>query len=157
MAERVALPVLLAELKEAAIDELHARLADRGFSDIRPGHGCVFRFIEPGGSRLTYLAERSGFTKQAVGEAVDDLERLGYVERVSDPLDKRAKLIMLTERGSAALQAGRLIFGEIEREWQERIGADVVSTMREALERLTEGNARPEAVVAQATPAPLRG
>jgi DNA-binding MarR family transcriptional regulator len=157
MAERVALPVLLAELKEAAIDEMHNRLADEGYPDLRPSHGCVFRFIAPEGSRLTYLAERSGFTKQAVGEAVDDLERRGYVERVPDPLDKRAKLILLTARGHGALLAGRQIFEEIEREWEERIGAEVVSTMREALERLTEGFARPEAVANLPTPERLRG
>jgi DNA-binding MarR family transcriptional regulator len=157
MSERIPLPVLLAELKEAAIDELHARLADEGYTDIRASHGCVFRFIAPEGSRLTYLAERSGFTKQAIGEAVDDLERLGYVERTPDPLDKRAKLILLTERGEGALLAGRRIFVEIEREWQERVGEEVVTTMREALERLTEGTARPEAVSALPTPAPLRG
>jgi DNA-binding MarR family transcriptional regulator len=157
MSERVALPVLLAELKEAAIHDLHARLADEGYTDIRPSHGCVFRFIAPEGSRLTYLAERSGFTKQAIGEAVDDLERRGYVERTPDPLDKRAKLILLTERGRGALLAGRRIFEEIERDWAEQVGEEVVTTMREALERLTEGTARPEALSALAAPAPLRG
>src|SRR6266508_465445 len=75
------LPALLGEVKELAIDELHRRLGDEGYPDIRPGHGCVFRFIEPGGSRLTQIAERAGMTKQAVGEVVADLERLGDIER----------------------------------------------------------------------------
>src|SRR3712207_4666682 len=88
-------------VKQAAATELHGRLAAAGHGDIREGHGCVFGFIEPEGSRLTSLAERSGLTKQAVGEAVDDLQRLGYVERVPDPSDGRAKLVRLTEKGAS--------------------------------------------------------
>ena len=94
------LPALLTEVKVAAIGKLLARLADEGFDDFREGYGCVFGFIDTErGSRLTNLAERSGLTKQAVGEVVDELEQIGYVTRVPDPIDRRAKLITLTERG----------------------------------------------------------
>ena len=93
MTEQRPLLPLLAEAKELVVNELHRRLHDQGYDEIRPAHGCVFRFIEPSGSRLTVLAEQSGFTKQAVGEVADDLEKLGYVERIPDPLDGRAKLI----------------------------------------------------------------
>src|SRR4051795_11056015 len=115
----VPLAPLLGQLKELAIDELHRRLHEQGYSEIRPGHGCVFRFIDDEGTRLTELAERSGFTKQAVGEVVVDLERLGYVARVPDPDDRRAKTIVLTERGRAALAAGQQVFRDIEKRWGE--------------------------------------
>ena len=48
--------------------------------------------------RLTELATLAGMTKQSVGEIVDDLVDLGYVERIPDPADSRAKLICLTEQ-----------------------------------------------------------
>src|SRR5919108_1730625 len=71
---------LLAEVQGAVSDELYEQLHERGHGEIRPAHGCVFGFIErTGGTRLTALADRSGLTKQAVGEAVSDLEGLGYV------------------------------------------------------------------------------
>ena len=66
------------------------------------GHGCVFGIIDDEGSRLTDLAARSGFTKQSVGEAVAELQKLGYVERVPDPADRRAKIIQLTPHGREA-------------------------------------------------------
>src|SRR5919199_2989010 len=94
------LPALLTEVKMAAVRKLHARLAELGHPHVREGYGCVFGFIDlEHGSRLTELAERSGITKQAVGEAVAELEQLGYVERVPDPSDGRAKIIRLTPRG----------------------------------------------------------
>jgi DNA-binding MarR family transcriptional regulator len=133
------LPWLLTELKQAAIDELHRRLAEQGYPEIRDGHGCVFRFIESEGSRLTDLAERSGYTKQAVGEVVVDLEGLGYVERMPDPVDGRAKIIRLTERGREAFAAATTIFADIERDWAERVGEERMATVREVLEELVLG------------------
>jgi DNA-binding MarR family transcriptional regulator len=130
------LPWLLAELKGAAIGELHRRLAECGYPEIRDGHGCVFRFIDPEGSRLTELAERSGYTKQAVGEVVVDLEGLGYVERMPDPADGRAKIIRLTGRGREMLAAAMGIFADIEREWAEQVGEERMATVRDVLEEL---------------------
>jgi DNA-binding MarR family transcriptional regulator len=130
------LPWLLAELKTLAAGQLHQRLADRGYPEIRDGHGCVFRFIDPDGSRLTDLAERSGYTKQAVGEVVVDLEGLGYVERMPDPADGRAKIIRLTEQGREVVAAAMAVFAEIEREWAERVGEERMATVREVLEEL---------------------
>ena len=130
------LPALLHEVKEAAVAELHRRLADEGHPDIRPGHGCVFRFVGSEGSRLTALAERSGLTKQAVGEVVDDLERLGYVERVPDPADGRAKIIRLTEAGWEAGRTAARIFADIERRWGMELGEERVASLRETLESI---------------------
>src|ERR671924_891491 len=105
---------LLAEVQGAVSDELYGQLHERGYGDIRPAHGCVFGFIErTGGARLTALADRSGLTKQAVGEVVADLEGMGYVERVPDPGDGRAKIIRLTDRGREGQRVAKRIFRDI--------------------------------------------
>jgi DNA-binding MarR family transcriptional regulator len=133
------LPALLDDLAGNGFAELRSRLHEAGHPDIRQGHGCVFRFIHEGGSRLTDLAESSGLTKQAVGEVVDHLEELGYVERAQDPQDGRAKLIRLTEQGADAHRTALDIFADIERGWTERYGAERVATMRELLEEIAAG------------------
>jgi DNA-binding MarR family transcriptional regulator len=143
--ERIPLLPLLARAKEQVVDELHTRLEDEGYGDIRPGHGCVFGFIEREGSRLTDLAEHARFTKQAVGEVVTDLERLGYLERVPDPADGRAKLIRLTDRGRAALDAGNRIFAEIEARWAEELGEERIASLRETLELIVAREREPAA------------
>jgi DNA-binding MarR family transcriptional regulator len=125
---------LLNEALEAFSTELFRRAHTAGYTDLRPGHGCVFGNIDPDGSRLTEIAERALMTKQSVGEAVTDLERLGYVERVPDPTDGRAKIIRLTERGREAQTIGRELIDEIEREWTDRFGADRVAAIREVFE-----------------------
>jgi DNA-binding MarR family transcriptional regulator len=129
---------LLNEVKLAAVRKLFERLRSEGFEHVREGHGCVFGFIDvEHGSRLTEMAERAGLTKQAVGEAVAELEQIGYVERVPDPSDKRAKIVKLTPTGLEACLTGRRIFSEIEREWAEEFGDELVAKMREAAERIS--------------------
>jgi DNA-binding MarR family transcriptional regulator len=133
----IPLPPLLGDLKTLAFEEFHRRLEMEGYGDLREGHGCVFRFVDEQGSRLTDLAERSHLTKQAVGEVVEDLEAMGYVERTPDPQDGRAKIIRLTPRGRDALTTAQRAFAEIEHDWGERIGHERVAVLREALEALT--------------------
>jgi DNA-binding MarR family transcriptional regulator len=130
------LPALLDDLAGDTFAAFHTRMKEAGYTSIRQGHGCVFRFIHEGGSRLTELAESSGLSKQAVGEVVDDLERLGYVERAQDPQDGRAKVIRLTEQGAEAHRTALEVFAEIERGYEERYGAERVAMMRELLEEI---------------------
>lgn len=127
---------MLGEIKVLAIAELHQRMRESGHPEIRAGHGCVFGFIEEDGSRLTELAERSQTSKQAVWEAVADLEKLGYVERAPDPLDGRAKIIRLTDSGDEAREMARRIFAEIEQRWIERYGAERIAALRELVEEM---------------------
>ena len=132
---------LMIRLLSVAFDDfctlLERRLEDTPYNDIRISHGCVFGNIDPDGSRLTDLADRARMTKQSVGEVTSDLEQRGYVERVPDPSDGRAKIIRLTERGRAAQALGIRLIDEVEEEWAERLGAERVAALREALEAIT--------------------
>jgi DNA-binding MarR family transcriptional regulator len=77
---------------------------------------------------------RAALTKQSVGEVADQLQQLGYVERVPDPDDRRAKLIRLTDRGRQAHAAARHILSDIERRWGQRHGDERIATLRTVLE-----------------------
>ena len=144
---------LLSEFRDAIGVELHARLRELGFAEIRPAHGCVFANIDQEGSRLTELAERSGLAKQSVGEAVGDLEQLGFVERVPDPEDGRAKIIRLTPHGGEALAAAGEIFDDMEGRFAAEIGQAKFDAYRDTLVRLpavTRAPAEPARRAAQA-------
>ena len=129
---------LLAMAFDGFAEELYKRMAAAGFGDIRPGHGCVFGGIDPDrGSRLTELAERACMTKQSVGEVTSDLAQRGYLERVADPSDGRAKIICLTQRGREAYATGRRLIDQLESEWAERYGEERLAALRDALEAVT--------------------
>jgi DNA-binding MarR family transcriptional regulator len=141
----VSLAGLLDVAKQALLAEFERELAKSGYGDIRPTHGCVFRFVREDGMRLTELAGHAGITKQSAGELVDDLVERGYVERIPDSEDRRAKLICLTERGEEAQRFGYNLFRELEERWAERYGLDRLEKLREVLEDVAAGEA-PEAV-----------
>lgn len=118
------------------IDELHDRLSELGFGDIRPAHGFMFKRITPNGATGIELAEHLGITKQAVSKMVDYLEKSGYVTRQTHPTDKRGKIIVLTERGLLVMQAKEEIIAEIEQRWIEKIGAKRMQMLKEDLTKL---------------------
>jgi len=113
-------------------------LAAAGFDDITPSQARVFQRIAPGGSRLTDLAAQASITKQSAGFVVDQLERAGYVERVPDPTDRRARLVRVAERGARAVEASRGIVARVEAEWTAHLGEQRMAQLRGILTDLRE-------------------
>ncbi|MGZ4666214.1 MAG: MarR family winged helix-turn-helix transcriptional regulator [Frankiaceae bacterium] len=113
-------------------------LAAAGFDDFTPAQARVFQRIAPDGSRLTALAEQAGITKQSAGFLVDQLERAGYVERVPDPADGRARLVRVAERGARSVEASRGIVVQVEAEWTAYLGARRMAQLRRILTDLRE-------------------
>jgi DNA-binding MarR family transcriptional regulator len=115
---------------------LNAAVAARGHEDARPALSVVLQHVRDDGSRVTEIAERAQLTKQTVVYLVNELERLGYVERVPDPADGRAKLVRPTERGQDAVAEARRVAAEIEAEWTALLGEARMRRLRAALEDL---------------------
>lgn len=113
-------------------------LAERGF-DVRGPHSAVLANIDIAtGTRATVLAERAAVTKQAIGELVDDLHARGYVKRVPDPHDGRAKLIQLTAKGHKLIAAAYEVIESIEESLTNEVGAKTVASARRTLQALVE-------------------
>ena len=138
-------------VEEALFAEFRQELVETGYGDIRPTHGCVFRFIQEEPLRLTELATLAGMTKQSIGEVIDNLVELGYAKRVPDPHDRRAKLICLTARGEEAQKVGLSLFAKVEQRWAERYGPERFAQLRELLEEIAIAES-PDAVPELARP-----
>ena len=121
--------------------DLERRVADEvraaGF-EVTMAQARVFQRIDDEGSRLTKLAESAGVTKQTAGYLVDQLESAGYVERVPDPDDARARLVRVTAHGRAAIEAARPVEEQVYAEWAAHLGGDDLDRLREILSRLRE-------------------
>jgi DNA-binding MarR family transcriptional regulator len=129
---------LLLEAQRALAAEVGAELEERGFDDLRPGHAAAFLHIDRRrGSRLTDLAARARVTKQAMMLVVDDLESLGYMRRVADPVDSRAKVVRLTARGRGAAAECRRVVQAVEKQAVGVLGDRRYELLRESLELLT--------------------
>jgi DNA-binding MarR family transcriptional regulator len=70
------------------------------------------------------LAARAELSLSATSELVNEMEALGYLHRIPDPRDGRAKLIVPTDRGHEALNAASVRVAEIEEHWGSLVGDD---------------------------------
>lgn len=114
-------------------DELRRRLAADGMGDLRFNDGVVIQHVVAGPLSITELAERMGVTQQAASKAAADLERRNLLTRRPSPTDARAKLLRLTDRGSAAVEGTRVRRAELEAELVREFGAERVGAARELL------------------------
>lgn len=125
-------------LAQAINRQVAQAVRERGFTDFRTTFHPVFQWCRPEGSRLTELAERAGVTKPSMSEVIDVLVRLGYVERVPDPDDRRATLIRRTERGWEINRIARDAVEAIQNEWRQLMGDDEFARLLTGLRRLTQ-------------------
>ena len=130
------LAILLREPFRAMSAELQGRLAARGHTEVRPAHGAVLQYLDDEGTRVTVLAERAGVAKQSMAQLVAHLEAHGYVERVPDRADGRAKLVRATARGREVFALARELVAEIDRRLEDRLGAAKVRRLRALLGEL---------------------
>lgn len=116
-----------------------ARLsAPGGGPRLRRSHTALFPHLDREGTRISTLAERVGVTKQAISQLVGDLEALGVLQRVPDPTDGRAKLVVFAEEGPAVLMRGMQLLGEIDAELTEALGEERMTRVRGDLQRVIE-------------------
>jgi len=117
-------------------EELMRELAARGHPDVRFAHGSVFQFLDDDGTRVSVLAERAHVSKQAMAQLVAHLEEHGYVERVPDPRDRRAKLVRATERGGEVFAIAQAMLASVDARLRQRLGDAKVEQLRTLLEEL---------------------
>ncbi|MFI6761022.1 MarR family winged helix-turn-helix transcriptional regulator [Micromonospora sp. NPDC050417] len=127
------LGILAVQLSARVQREIFTRAADHGFHDVRPRHGAVMAYLDVEGTRPGELARLAGRNKQTMGAILDELERLGYVRRTPDPADRRAKLIVPTERGLRFMEVSDGIVDLIEQNLSDTLSPDGYREFRAAL------------------------
>ena len=118
---------------QLVLAEFTRRLDAAGHGDVRPVHGMIFQILYGDGATSSELAEHLGVTKQASGQLVADLEKRGYVRREDHPRGGRRRLIILTDKALAHLEAAGAILHQLESEIAARAGDDTLLALRTEL------------------------
>ncbi|ROO90151.1 DNA-binding MarR family transcriptional regulator [Actinocorallia herbida] len=137
MSDELGLGVLLFIPYREMERRVFAALAEAGHT-LTPAQARLLARIDPGGSRAVDLAESAQVTKQTAAYLVDQLERAGYVERVPDPTDGRARLIRLTPLAESARPVADAATAAVEAEWLAHLGPRRLAALRATLTRLRE-------------------
>jgi DNA-binding MarR family transcriptional regulator len=94
--------------------------------DVTPSQVRAIRVLDAhGGVRSKELAEHLRIAPRSATEVVDALESKGLVSRSTDPTDRRATLVALTDRGRELSEEVRRLRGvESEKLFQRLTGTD---------------------------------
>jgi DNA-binding MarR family transcriptional regulator len=124
---------LFAIALRSMVDELHHRLSERGWADVRPAFGFVLLATREQAITGTELATLMGTSKQAASKLITAMTIAGYIEPTNSAADARHRPFRITDRGLQLLGAVEQIYAELEAEWAEVIGESHVENLRRDL------------------------
>lgn len=96
----------------------------------------VLRSLRPRPRRITELAAEERVTQPAITLLVNRLAERGWVERTTDPADRRAVLVTLTPAGEEAFDRLKAEYRALLQGEMATLGDDEVQTLAEAVEIL---------------------
>ena len=136
--QRRELGILLFVANRALEQRAYDAVVAAGLTDITLAQARVAARIGPDGTRVSVLAEQARVTKQTASFLVEQLERSGYVDRVPDPSDGRAKLVRLTARARPMVEAANTEVEKVLAEWTEHVGEERLAQLHATLRDLQE-------------------
>jgi DNA-binding MarR family transcriptional regulator len=136
--ERPMIGLLLRLVSQHYQQEIEGALVAGGFEDIGPSAANVFPFVSPEGATISELAELAHVRKQTMAQAVEQLERTGYVERRPNPADRRSQLIFLTARGRSVPEVTHAAARRVEEHWAELTSPDELEALKAQLVHLLD-------------------
>ena len=134
--------------------EVLERVRAAGHPGIRYAHGFLFQVLSSGPRAVGEVAADLAVTSQAISKVVRELEGLGYVERRAGDGDARLRMVALTERGHAAVQAGRDARAAIGAEIAEAIGPERARAAAAAIADALEARGAMDAIRARRVRSP---
>jgi DNA-binding MarR family transcriptional regulator len=97
----------------------------------------------PDGVRMNQLAERILTSKSGLTRVVDRMEEAGLVRRVRPPHDRRAILVVITDKGTETMKRARRHHRDgIERHFSASLADKDIEALTRALEKVS-AHARP--------------
>ncbi len=122
------------------LHQVRSAFAAEDWGGLRQSHFRVLISVPASGITITELAEHVGMTKQGCGQFVSQLVDSGHLAIVSNPNDRRTRIVMRTPAGRALARKVTARNLRIERDWARRAGVDRYQVFREVLHQLaTDG------------------
>jgi DNA-binding MarR family transcriptional regulator len=127
------LGILLFVAYRALEQRAHDAVVAAGITDITLAQARIAARIGPQGTRVSDLADQARVTKQSAAFLVDQLEAAGYVERLPDRTDRRARLVRLTARADRVVKIANAEVERVLAEWADHVGAVRLRRVHETL------------------------
>jgi len=121
---------------EVARSRILSALGEAGMGDLDHSYLPLFQYPPCDGQRPTEIARKLHMTKQALNHLLGQLERLGYVERRSEP-GSRQSTVHYTGRGWKVIEVTLTAMQQLEADWIGKIGQSRFADFKAAMKELT--------------------
>ena len=112
---------------------LQQKNAARGHPALKRSYWQVLEKANQQGMRINEIANLNRISKQAVSQLVKEIEKSGYIQRISDSKDKRAKKLLLTDNGEQLVRDTLQSTEEIETQVADIIGRNGLIELKRLL------------------------
>jgi DNA-binding MarR family transcriptional regulator len=128
---------LLAKASQRWNELLAAEFTAAGYPEVRPAYGSILLPLwEEDDLRMGELGRRARLAKQTMTTMVRLMERDGLVTRATDPDDRRAQRVRLTDRGRELRTAARQVLAALDRRVSERMSDREITTFESCLQEV---------------------
>ena len=118
--------------------EFDRRVGEAGIG-LTPGEGRTLTHAARAGAvRQTVLAERMGIEAMTLSGYLDRLEARGLVERRPDPSDRRAKLVVLTDKADDVLARVQTVAVALREDVSRAVGVADWAALNAALRTIRD-------------------
>jgi len=131
------LSFLLAHASHVLASRMTAALAEIGMT---PRGHCVLTKALPGDRTQIEIAHLADLDKTTMVVTLDELEAAGYAQRLTSPLDRRARIVAVTDAGRRVVAAGQQIVDGVHREVLAALPASQREAFAAALTTLVAGH-----------------
>ncbi len=133
-----ATPTLMRSARGAYAQAMRAELHAIGIDDLPRNGVFVLAGIDSSGGPRQDLPSELGVSKQAVSQVIDVLVNRGYLERQTDPEDRRRIVLELTDRGREVVDVSFRGIEAVQRKLEEKVSSEQIAATRAVLVALTE-------------------
>ena len=118
-----------------------------GHEHLRLSFSPYIILLGEGDKRLTDLAEILGISRQACNQAAKQVVAAGYIDRIADPEDGRAKQLTLSSHGIKLRRDGLHIVAELDQQLAQIIdGSRILDASKSLRKNLSSALSQPRAI-----------
>lgn len=114
--------ILYANLVDTLYQRIMNCLHQTGYQGLKLSHALILLQLSDKGARISDIASSQAVSKQAIGQIATELEHLGFIQKLNDPNDKRAKRIMISSQGIVLVRKAASFLLQVEQQLAEEIG-----------------------------------
>lgn len=107
-----------------------------GHTQLRLSFAPYITLVGESELRVSELADILGISRQACNQAAQQVEAAGYLQRIDDPQDGRAKQLRLTQQGIALRKNGMHAIARLDDEFSAIVGTSGVRSASKTLNSL---------------------